>query len=335
MGGPTPHLEKRRKLGRPKDSSDSSAAGAPSTSVSRDDFKPAEKPNVLPSVDIGKDSPISVPKPGILPSADIGKDAPASAPQPDVRPSKDIGKDLPTSTPKPSMLPSEDIGKDPTISEPKPGFAPNTITTTVTSIVTAPNGESPSTTTFHVTDTKTVTVSAGTNSKAGIVSNIPLSGAALTNALLAEKGRSSNSMVSSQSQAKAGNNEMSVSPSATDEMDRAAAGVSAATGRVTNTSRVASPVCSPIPVTKKQMSPATIVAMVFGLIILILVGSIVFLVRRFYMMYRAERLLRTQAQAEINELKETSGQTVVGGTTVVERPSKGKWGFKRKESWEK
>ncbi len=69
--------------------------------------------------------------------------------------------------------------------------------------------------------------------------------------------------------------------------------------------------------------------------ILMLLAAMAFLVTKFYMMYRAERVLRKEAQTEGNELKQLSGETVTGGTTVVDRPLRGKWGFGKRDSWEK
>ena len=255
-------------------------------------------------------------------------DAPAAA-----IPSLNVGKDDPVSLAKPSV----DVAKDLPTSDPKPGAAPSTITTTVTSTVSASDGASTVTTTIQHTDTKTVTVSAGISSTSEVVSGMPLSGAALTDALLAEKGKSSKSMLSIYSETNQGNSTLTSHPlPATLEMDRAVASALPVRPTVTSTVTYATtPTCSSVPVRKNQLSSATIVAIVFGLVILFLVATTVFLVRRFFRMYKAEEMLRRHAQIETNELKEMNGQNGMVGTTVIDRPSKGNWGFTRKESWEK
>ena len=73
------------------------------------------------------------------------------------------------------------------------------------------------------------------------------------------------------------------------------------------------PTASAVPVGKKHLSPGDILAIVFGITILVLLGLMWFLVRRFYRMYRAERVMRKQTHTEGIELpKRTfSGRTAV------------------------
>ena len=309
----TTNLEKRKKVGLPKNSPDVPAA-------------------IFPSKNVGKDGPNQAAKPSAPPGPELGKDLPAAA-----SPSKSPGKDQPLSAAKTSVVPDVDVGKDLPTSDPKPGAAPSTMTTTVISTVSASNEVSTVTTTVHQTKTKTITVSAATSSTSDMVSGITLSGAALTNAILAEKGRSSKNMVSSRLAQDTGYSTLtSHHLSATPEMDRAA--VSAQPARTTVTSTVThtvAPTCSSVPARKNQLSPATTVAIVLGLFILVLLAAMVFLVRKFHKLYKAEEMLRKQAQIETKELKEAYGQNPRAGTTVVDRPSKGMWGFTRKEAWEK
>ncbi|KAL6720029.1 hypothetical protein ACLMJK_001950 [Lecanora helva] len=253
-------------------------------------------------------------------------------------PSANVAKDNPIPPSNPPDLPSIDVSKDtPPTSGPKPGAAPSTVTTTVISTVSASGGTSISTTTVHHTTTKTVTVSAGLSSASAISSDeslIPLSGAALTNALLAEQGKSSMSAQSVSSQKHESSMLTSDIPTATAELDRALANHSPATVTVTSTtiSHTPTPTCSPLPAPKKHIDPAIIVAIVFGLILLLLISIAMYLMRKFCRMYKSETMYRKQAQMEVNKLREMNGEV---GVTVIDRPSKGVWGFKRKESWER
>ena len=201
--------------------------------------------------------------------------------------------------------PSVDAGKD--VASAAKGVAASTITTTtttVTSTVTVTK-EGSAVSTVHETDTKTVTVTGsvepttkGVNATSGadITTLIPLS--------------------------------------ETSALDRALLGKPTSTTSLTGMD-IPSATCLPTATqSKKQISPAAIAAIIFGLLTLTLTVLMVFLVRKFYMMYRAERVLRKQAQTEGNELRKMNGEVVVGGTTVVDRPAKALWGLKRKDSWE-
>jgi len=68
-------------------------------------------------------------------------------------------------------------------------------------------------------------------------------------------------------------------------------------------SQTATPAVSPVPTSKPHLSTVAILGIVFG--VLALVGLLIaglFIVRRFYRMYRRERVLRKQLQTEGNEL---------------------------------
>ena len=55
---------------------------------------------------------------------------------------------------------------------------------------------------------------------------------------------------------------------------------------------------------KKGLQTGDVVSIVLGVIIVVLVAVMWFLIRRFYRMYRAERVLRKQVQTEGTELKQ-------------------------------
>ena len=65
---------------------------------------------------------------------------------------------------------------------------------------------------------------------------------------------------------------------------------------------------TPAPVQeKKALQTGDIIAIVLAIIIVILLGVMYFLTRRFYRMYRAERVLRKQVQTEGTELRQGAG----------------------------
>ena len=68
---------------------------------------------------------------------------------------------------------------------------------------------------------------------------------------------------------------------------------------------------------KKDVDPFQILSIVFGVFILMLIALMGFLVRRFYKMYRAERVMRKQLQTEGTELPPMKMAVNEGETHVV------------------
>ena len=79
------------------------------------------------------------------------------------------------------------------------------------------------------------------------------------------------------------------------------------------------------PKPEKKVSTAGVLAVVSGVMNLALLVVMFVLVRRFYRMYRAERVLRKQTQTEGVELKE--GGAGRGDAREDE------WGLRHKEQW--
>ncbi len=80
------------------------------------------------------------------------------------------------------------------------------------------------------------------------------------------------------------------------------------------------PVCSAPPAhaaVGKHVDAFKVLSIVFGVFILVLLALMWFLVRRFYKMYRAERVLRKQLQTEGTEMPETMMARNGGETFVV------------------
>lgn len=78
--------------------------------------------------------------------------------------------------------------------------------------------------------------------------------------------------------------------------------------------------CSVLPVhapAAKHIDPFLILSIVLGVFVLLLLALMGFLVRRFYRMYRAERVLRKQLQTEGTEMPETRMAVSEGETHVV------------------
>lgn len=304
-------LQKRKKPGLPKKDPDSPKSAAPSVKVDKDPPSPTSKPIAAQSADIPKDIPSSVVEPSAAsnpdppksdaPSFTASKDIPSSTPKPSVAPTTNTGKDNPLrdSNAHESAVSSVEADKDVSKLTSKPSAAPSAVTRRDTTHSVPKPEASPST---SATPTPKPT-SGQTDSDPKEIAKTA-----------AEAARSLKL------------------PQGTNLPSRPLADVFPPTVTVTAT---ATPTSLASLGAKKSIGPAEIVAIVFGLVILVLVAAMSFFVRKFYMKYRAERVLREQAQTEGNELKQMNGETMMGGTTVVDRPSRSKWGLRRKESWEK
>ena len=76
---------------------------------------------------------------------------------------------------------------------------------------------------------------------------------------------------------------------------------------------------------KKGLQTGDVVSIVLGVIMVVLVAVMWFLIRRFYRMYRAERVLRKQVQTEGTELKQGVRNTNLGGEHVGDVKDKEEW----------
>ena len=309
------HLQER-KLSRPKKGSDSpkppdlpkppDAAKAPDAAKSLDLPKSAEPP-----VNIGKDLGSLIPKPTSAPDVNPGKDAP---------PKKDTH-------PPPSAIPSAKVAEDAQSPKSKPDISPSADALKSDAGFSMTQGTTPKPTDSQTASIPNATMEA---SRSTPISDSQLG--SITSTIqrpVSSQGASDpKDIAKSVMQLAKG-----LKPSQTTEMpSQTLADIHPPTMTVTMT---ATPTPSASPGTKKGLAPVEIVAIVLGLAVLILVPAMLFFIRKFYLMYRAERVLRKQAQTEGNELKQMNGEHVVGGTNVVDRPPRSKWGFRRKEAWER
>lgn len=76
---------------------------------------------------------------------------------------------------------------------------------------------------------------------------------------------------------------------------------------------------------KKGLQMGDVISIVLGVIIIVLVAVMWFLIRRFYRMYRAERVLRKQVQTEGTELKQGVRNANLGGEHVGDVKNKEEW----------